>query len=110
MGKFAETRETDGPVAAMIRRVAIAARKKNSQLGLFDADAIVHVLLAELAGELLEKNRLQLPGIGVFTVRYRKARTLTRLFGAAAAIPLPARQTVHFQPAKALRNKLRERG
>lgn len=105
--KFEETREADGPVAAMIRRVATAARKRNSQLGLFDADAIVHVLLEELGAELLDKGRLQLPGFGVFTVRARKARLLTRLFGAEARIELEARRTVHFAPAKSLRAKLK---
>lgn len=106
MGKFAKQRDADGPVAAMIRRVATAARAQNAQLGLFDADAIVHTLLEELAGELEDKGRLQLPGFGVFTVRRRKAGVVTMFFGKPARFEVPEKITVHFTPAKLLRQRL----
>lgn len=100
MRRIETKRDSDGPVAAMIRRVAHSARRRNAQLGLFDVDAIIHTLIDELAAELLEKGRLQLPGFGVFKVRSRKAFTVTKLMGKDAHFEIPALQRVTFTAAK----------
>lgn len=68
------------------------------------AQIIEHVL-AILAGEMIRRQRITLPGLGVFTVRERKART-GRNPKTGAPVEIPAKRVVAFKPGKELKAKL----
>ena len=69
------------------------------------ADEIVSAFIGMIATQLKRGERVALPGLGVFSVVQKKART-GRNPGTGAVIKIPAKKAVKFSTASALRRAL----
>ncbi len=69
------------------------------------ADGIFSTFVEMLAASLKKGDRVALPGLGVFSVVQKKART-GRNPGTGAAIKIPARKAVKFSTSSTLKQGL----
>ena len=69
------------------------------------ADAMFAAFVEMLAASIKKGERVALPGLGVFSVAQRKART-GRNPGTGAAIKIPARKAVKFSASSVLKQGL----
>jgi DNA-binding protein HU-beta len=70
-----------------------------------EADALFSAFVDMVAGLLKKGERVALPGLGVFSVVQKKART-GRNPGTGAAIKIPARKAVKFSTSSVLKQGL----
>lgn len=77
-------------IAHAARVTAITHRK---------ARAVLQAIFLRAAHELEVSGRFAIPGVGVFTVRTRKARTIRNPV-TKELMRLPETKTVHFRPSK----------
>ena len=70
------------------------------------AERCVNAFVAALTDALAKGERVALPGLGVFNVKERKARK-GRNPRTGEEITIPARKVVVFNPAKALKEKVK---
>lgn len=69
------------------------------------AGEVIDSALAVIAASLANGEKVQLAGVGVFTVKETKAR-VGRNPATGAAIDIPAGKKVSFKPAKELKSRL----
>ncbi len=70
------------------------------------AERCVNAFVSALTDALAKGERVALPGLGVFNVKERKARK-GRNPRTGEEITIPARKVVVFNPAKALKEKVK---
>ena len=83
-----------------VAKLALAGKVTKKQ-----ADDIFSKLVEMLAASLKKGERVALPGLGVFSVVQKKART-GRNPGTGAAIKIPARKAVKFSTSSVLKQGL----
>ncbi len=84
----------------------MAARFSN--LGKNDADFAVNTVLEALTNALVAGRRIEIRGLGSFSIRQRQAR-IRRNPRNGDSVAVPARRVIHFKPGKALRETVDKR-
>lgn len=69
------------------------------------AKAATEMVLGEIAEALAAGENVQIAGFGVFSVKYRAART-GKNPQTGEIVEIPAKKTVSFKPAKALKDMM----
>jgi integration host factor subunit beta len=85
----------------LIQRIAAA----NLHLRGRDAEKTVNAVLEEITAAMARGDRVELRGIGAFTVRLRQGR-LGRNPKSGAEVAVPGRRFPHFRPGKPMRDRL----
>ena len=93
----------NGPMtrSELIHRIA----QKQSQLVERDVELAVKMMLDHMAEWLAGGGRIEVRGLGSFTLRFRRAR-VGRNPRTGAAVSFPARFAVHFKPGMKLRERV----
>jgi integration host factor subunit beta len=79
--------------------------RKNPHLLLRDAEKIVDVLFDEITASLARGKRIELRGLGTFSIKVHKART-GRNPRTGALVPVPKRAHPHFKTGKEMKERL----
>ena len=85
----------------LIQRVA----GMNPHLRAGDAEKIVNTIFGEMIAAMARGNRVELRGIGIFTVRVRPSRP-GRNPKTGAEVVVPERRVPHFKPGKPMHERL----
>jgi integration host factor subunit beta len=85
----------------LIQRVA----GMNPHLRVRDAEKIVNTIFGEMIAAMARGDRVELRGIGIFTVRVRPGRP-GRNPKTGAEVVLPERRVPHFKPGKPMHERL----
>jgi integration host factor subunit beta len=75
------------------------------RLRLGDAEKIVSTIIEEITAAMVRGDRVELRGIGAFSVRARRGRP-GRNPGSGTSIVVPAKLHPHFRPGKEMRERL----
>jgi integration host factor subunit beta len=86
----------------LIQRVA----GMNPHLRVRDAEKIVNTIFGEMIAAMARGDRVELRGIGIFTVRVRPDRP-GRNPKTGAEVVLPERRVPHFKPGKPMHERLK---
>ena len=78
---------------------------ENSHLHLSDIERVVNVVLEEISGALTRGDRVELRGLGAFSVRERQART-GRNPRTGSSVEVPAKRTPFFKTGRELKERL----
>jgi len=70
-----------------------------------DVELAVNCMLEQMSTALEQGNRIEIRGFGSFTLHHIPARTTCNP-RTGAAVQSPAKVTIHFKPAKELRNRV----
>ena len=89
----------------MTKTEFVAALASRAQMTPAYADRILNATLAAIEDALYRDGRIALPGLGVFDILTRKARTC-RNPATQDAVEVPESRTVRFKPAKNLKEML----
>jgi integration host factor subunit beta len=87
--------------AKLIERVSSA----NPHLRWSDAERAVNAILEEIIAALALGDRVELRGVGAFTVRVRRSRP-ARNPKSGAAVAVPEKRVPYFKPGKAMHDRL----
>lgn len=91
---------------AMVRSDLVArVADLNPHLSPKQADAVVSAILNRISDALLAGGRVELRGLGIFTVKDRPAR-VCRNPATGAVVPKDDRRAIAFKPAKAMHIRL----
>ena len=74
-----------------------------------DKEEAVNNLLNFISDSLLEKNRVEIRGFGVFNIKPTKERNNARNPKTNEIIRVPARRKISFKPGKILAQKLKKK-
>jgi integration host factor subunit beta len=85
----------------LILRIA----EQNPHLYEKDAEAIVNTILGQISDALVAGDRVELRGLGTFSLRTRGARQ-GRNPKTGAAVPIEEKKTVAFKPGKGMQARL----
>jgi integration host factor subunit beta len=85
----------------LIQRVA----GMNPHLRAGDAEKIVNTIFGEMIAAMARGDRVELRGIGIFTVRVRPSRP-GRNPKTGAEVVVPERRVPHFKPGKPMHERL----
>lgn len=77
----------------------------NSHLHLSDIERVVNVVLEEISAALTRGDRVELRGLGAFSVRERQART-GRNPRTGDSVEVPAKRTPFFKMGRELKERL----
>jgi integration host factor subunit beta len=90
----------------MVRSELVALlAKENPELSAQEIEKIVDLFFEAIVDQLAAGGRVELRGFGAFSTRLHAART-GRNPRSGAAVPVPAKRSVHFKPGKAMREGL----
>ena len=89
----------------MTKEEFVAKLATSAEVTKKQADDLFSEFIGMIAASLKKGERVALPGLGVFSVVQRKART-GRNPGTGAVIKIPAKKAVKFSTASALRRAL----
>ena len=87
--------------ARLIDRIAIA----NPHLRRSDAERTVNAILEEISAALARGDRVELRGVGAFTVRVRRGRP-GRNPRSGAEVAVPEKRVPFFKPGKPMHDRL----
>jgi len=79
--------------------------EQNPHLHDRDAEAVVNTILSRIADALAAGDRVELRGLGIFSLRTRGARQ-GRNPKTGAAVPVEEKKTVAFKPGKGMQARL----
>jgi integration host factor subunit beta len=85
----------------LIDRVAIA----NPHLRLREIEMVVRTFFEEITAALARGDRVELRGIGTFSVRARRGRSVRNLRSGVAII-VPEKRVPYFKPGKRMQERL----
>ena len=88
----------------LIERLA----KHYPQLVMKDAEVVVQTILDVMCHSLMDGQRVEIRGFGVFNLHYRPPRD-GRNPKSGEAVKVPAKYVPHFKPGKQLRERARTR-
>lgn len=71
-----------------------------------EALTMVNALFDGMREELIQGHRIEIRGLGVFSVKHAKPRPYARNPRTGEITPVPARRKVHFKPGMLLRQAL----
>lgn len=89
----------------MTKKELVGSVAKDAALSNKDAGKAVNAFVAAVAKAMKKGQRLQLPGLGTFSVTKRSARVV-RNPRTGAKLNVPAKKVVKFKPAPALNKGL----
>ncbi len=89
----------------MTKKELVSTIAKEAGLTVKDAGKVVNVFVAAVGKAMKKGQRLQLPGLGTFSVVKRSARVV-RNPRTGAKLNVPAKKVVKFKPAPALNKGL----
>jgi integration host factor subunit beta len=78
---------------------------ENNHLHMSDIERVVNVVLEEISGALTRGDRVELRGLGAFSVRERQART-GRNPRTGESVEVPAKRTPFFKMGRELKERL----
>ena len=78
---------------------------ENNHLHMSDIERVVNVVLEEISGALTRGDRVELRGLGAFSVRERQART-GRNPCTGESVEVPAKRTPFFKMGRELKERL----
>jgi integration host factor subunit beta len=79
--------------------------EQNRHLYEREVEAVVNTILERISGALVAGNRVELRGLGTFSLRARGARQ-GRNPKTGAAVPIAEKKTVAFKPGKGMQARL----
>jgi integration host factor subunit beta len=88
----------------LIDQVALAQR----HLSAADVELAIKSILEIMADSLAAGNRIEIRGVGCFSVRQRTAR-VGRNPKTGETVAIPSRYAIHFKPGKELRERVNQR-
>ncbi len=80
---------------------------KQCHLDKADIDRAVEFIFDSMSQALIENRRIEIRGVGVFSLRYLAPRRGRNPFS-GETLDLPATYSVHFKPGKELRERVNE--
>jgi len=86
-------------------RLILRIAEQNPHLYEQDAEAIVNTILGQISDALVAGGRVELRGLGTFSLRTRGARQ-GRNPKTGAAVPIEEKKTVSFKPGKGMQARL----
>ncbi|MBA44268.1 MAG: integration host factor subunit beta [Magnetococcales bacterium] len=78
---------------------------ENNHLHMSDIERVVNVVLEEISGALTRGDRVELRGLGAFSVRERQSRT-GRNPRTGESVEVPAKRTPFFKMGRELKERL----
>jgi len=78
---------------------------ENNHLHMSDIERVVNVVLEEISGALTRGDRVELRGLGAFSVRERQSRT-GRNPRTGESVEVPANRTPFFKMGRELKERL----
>ena len=78
---------------------------ENNHLHMSDIERVVNVVLEEISGALTRGDRVDLRGLGAFSVRERQSRT-GRNPRTGESVEVPAKRTPFFKMGRELKERL----
>ena len=78
---------------------------ENSHLHMSDIERVVNVVLEEISGALTRGDRVELRGLGAFSVRERQSR-VGRNPRTGESVEVPAKRTPFFKMGRELKERL----
>jgi integration host factor subunit beta len=79
--------------------------RKQSQISPQDLELAVNQILEIISQALVDGQRIEIRGFGVFSMRQHSAR-MARNPKTGDAVPLHSKRTIHFKPGKELRENI----
>ena len=94
------------PYRPMIKsELILCIAEQNPHLYEREVEAVVNTILERISGALVAGNRVELRGLGTFSLRARAARQ-GRNPKTGAAVPIAEKKTVAFKPGKGMQARL----